>query len=172
MQMSLKGKSPQIAEDAFVAETADIIGAVSIGSQSSVWYRAVLRGDVAPITIGQRSNIQDGSVIHGSYNKSETIVEDDVTVGHGVILHGCHIQSHVLVGMGSVVMDNAIIPKNCIVGAGSLVTEGARYEEGSLIIGRPAKIVRKLTEKEIASLQDSANHYLRISSWYQNNEKE
>lgn len=168
MQMSLQGKTPQIAEDAFVAETADIIGDVHIGSKCSIWYRAVLRGDVASITIGDRSNIQDGSIIHGSYGKSSTVVEHDVTVGHGVILHGCHIQSHVLIGMGSVVMDNAVIPKNCIVGAGSLVTEGARYEEGSLIIGRPAKIVRKLTEKEISSLQDSANHYLRISSWYEN----
>lgn len=168
MQRSVNNKTPQIAKDAFIAESADLIGDVHIGSQSSVWYRAVLRGDVATITIGDRSNIQDGSIIHGSYGKSETIVGDDVTVGHGVILHGCTIENHVLVGMGSVIMDKAIIPKNCIVGAGSLVTEGARYEEGSLIIGRPAKIVRKLTEKEVEALQDSANHYLRISSWYEN----
>lgn len=168
MNLPLQGKTPQIAADAFVVDSADIIGDVKIGSQASIWFRAVLRGDVAPIVIGDRSNVQDGSVIHGSYGKSQTVVENDVTIGHGVILHGCHIEDHVLVGMGSVIMDNAIIPRNCIVGAGSLVLENARYEEGSLIIGRPAKIVRKLTEQEISSLQDSANHYLRISSWYQN----
>lgn len=168
MIQSLRGKTPQLASDTFVADSADVIGDVHLGSESSIWFRAVLRGDVAPIHIGARSNVQDGSIIHGSYGKSETRIEDDVTIGHGVILHGCHIQSCSLIGMGSVVMDHAVIPKNCILGAGSLVLEGAKYEEGTLIVGRPAKIVRKLTENEIASLQESAKHYLRVSSWYKN----
>lgn len=169
MILEVRQKTPKVAKDVYVAPTADLIGDITIGSQSSIWFKAVLRGDVAPITIGQRSNVQDGSVVHGSYNKSVTVLEDDVTVGHGVILHGCHIQSNCLIGMGSIVMDNAIISKNSIVGAGSLVTENSTFPEGSLILGRPAKFVRKLTENEIESLQVSAKHYLRISEWYLQN---
>ncbi len=164
--MNILGKSPQINPKTFIAKSADILGDVVIEEGASVWFQAVLRGDVMPIHIGKNSNVQDGSVIHGSYKKAQTTVKDHVTIGHKVILHGCTIESYSLIGMGSIVMDHAIIPKNCIVGAGSLVTENARFEEGSLIIGRPAKQVRKLTEDEIKGLEKSALHYVKVSSWY------
>lgn len=166
--MKILGKSPQIHPKTFIAKSADILGDVTIEEGSSIWFQAVLRGDVMPIYIGKNSNVQDGSVIHGSYKKAQTTVKDHVTVGHKVILHGCTIESYCLIGMGSIVMDHAVIPKHCIVGAGSLVTENAKFEEGSLILGRPAKQVRKLTPEEIAGLEKGALHYVNVSSWYTN----
>lgn len=164
--MKILGASPQIHSNTFVAKSADILGDVILEEGVSIWFQAVLRGDVMPIFVGKNSNIQDGSVIHGSYKKAKAVIKDHVTVGHKVILHGCLIESYSLIGMGSIVMDNAIIPRNCIVGAGSLVTENARFEEGSLILGRPAKFIRKLTEDEIQGLEKSALHYINVSSWY------
>lgn len=164
--MNIQGKSPKIHSKTFIAKSADILGDVVIEEGASIWFQAVLRGDVMPIYIGKNSNIQDGSVIHGSYKKAQTVVKDHVTIGHKVILHGCTIESFSLVGMGSIVMDHAVIPKNSIVGAGSLVTENAKFEEGSLILGRPAKQIRKLTEEEIKGLEKSALHYINVSSWY------
>ncbi len=164
--MKVREKSPHIHPNTFVAKSADIIGDVHLDEGASVWFQAVLRGDVMPITIGKNSNIQDGTVIHGSYNKAKTIVKDNVTVGHKVILHGCTIEQNSLIGMGSIVMDNAVIPKNSILGAGSLVTENSTFSEGMLILGRPAKAIRKLNENELNSLEKSALHYVNVSSWY------
>lgn len=165
--MNILGKSPQIHPNTFIAKSADILGDVIIEEGASVWFQAVLRGDVMPIFIGKNSNIQDGSVVHGSYKKAQTTVKDHVTVGHKVILHGCTLEPYSLIGMGSIVMDHAVIPKFCIVGAGSLVTENAnKFEEGSLILGRPAKFIRKLTPDEMAGLEKSALHYINVSSWY------
>lgn len=164
--MKVRGKSPQIHPNTFIAKSSDILGDVTLEEGSSVWFQAVLRGDVMPIFVGKNSNIQDGSVIHGSYNKAQTVIKENVTVGHKVILHGCTIESNSLIGMGSIVMDNAVIPKNCVVGAGSLVTENATFDEGMLILGRPAKQIRKLTAEEIQGLEKSALHYVNVSSWY------
>lgn len=164
--MKVRGKAPQIHPNTFIAKSADILGDVTLEEGSSVWFQAVLRGDVMSIFVGKNSNIQDGSVIHGSYNKAQTVIKENVTVGHKVILHGCTIEPNSLIGMGSIVMDNAVIPKNCVVGAGSLVTENATFDEGMLILGRPAKQIRKLTVEEIQGLEKSALHYVNVSSWY------
>ena len=164
--MKLNGKEPKVADSAFLAPTAQIIGDVEIGERSSIWFNAVLRGDVFPIRIGKETNVQDGCVLHGTHKKCGVTLGDRVTIGHSVILHGCTIGDETLIGMGSVVMDEAKIPRHCVVGAGSLVTEGSEFEEGDLILGRPAKAVRKLNEKELAFLSQSADNYKEYMSWY------
>jgi len=166
MILALNGKSPQIGADTFVASSADIIGDVKIGRNSSVWYNVTIRGDVMPIVIGDESNIQDGTVIHGTYNKCGAVIGNQVTIGHTVVLHGCEIGDLVLVGMGSIIMDQAKIPSRSIVGAGSLVTENSSFPEGHLILGRPAKAVRPLNERELAFLPQSAKNYIEYKSWY------
>lgn len=163
----LQGKTPQIGEGSFVAPSADVIGDVKIGKKCSLWYNTTLRGDVMPIVIGDETNIQDNTVIHGTYKKCGAVIGSRVTIGHSVVLHGCKIGDYVLVGMGSIIMDNAEIPSRCIVGAGSLVTEEAKFPEGYLILGRPAKAIRPLNEKELAFLPQSANNYIEYMSWYE-----
>lgn len=172
MIRSVRGFTPSIGEGTFIAENAAILGDVKIGKNCSIWFQTTLRGDVMPIEIGEDSNIQDNSVLHGTFNKCGVKIGRKVTVGHSVILHGCEIGDLVLVGMGSVIMDQARIPSRCIVGAGSLVTEGARFEEeGYLILGRPAKAIRKLEPKELDFLPQSAANYLLYKTWYQGAEK-
>ena len=166
MIMPLLGKTPQIGKDGFVAPSADIIGDVTIGERCSIWFNTTLRGDVMPIVIGNDSNIQDNSVVHGTYKKCGAVIGNKVTVGHSVILHGCKIGDLVLVGMGAVIMDLAEIPERSIVAAGSLVTENAKFPPGHLIIGRPAKAVRPLTDKELEFLPQSAKNYIEYMSWY------
>lgn len=169
---SLLGFTPKIGEGTFVAPNATIIGEVNIGKNCSIWFSTVIRGDVGPIVIGDETNIQDGSVLHGSFGKAFATVGRRVTVGHLVMLHGCTIGDHCLIGMGSTIMDNAVVPARSIVGAGSLVTEGAKFpEEGWLIMGRPAKAVRPLKPAELAFLETSANNYLQYKDWYQNPSK-
>lgn len=167
MIYSLNQFKPVIGPGVFVAPSAQIIGDVEVGENSSIWFQAVLRGDVMPIRIGKETNIQDSSVIHGTYKKCGATIGDQVSVGHQVILHGCQIDDRVLVGMGSVIMDQAHIPSDCIVGAGSLVTETSTFESGHLILGRPARAVRPLKEKELAFLKQSAKNYMEYMSWYQ-----
>ncbi|MCB0357476.1 MAG: gamma carbonic anhydrase family protein [Bdellovibrionales bacterium] len=163
---TVRGKNPIIGKNTFVASTAQIIGDVKVGEDSSLWYQTVLRGDVMPIIIGNETNIQDGSIIHGTFKKCGTEVGNRVTVGHGVILHGCKIGDLCLIGMGSLVMDLAQIGERCIVGAGSLVTEEAKFPSGVLILGRPARVIRELTAEELAFLDKSANNYIEYKSWY------
>lgn len=172
MILPLLGKTPQIGEGSFVAPSADLIGDVQIGKGCSVWFNTTLRGDVMPIVIGDETNIQDNTVIHGTYKKCGAVIGRRVTVGHSVILHGCTIGDFVLVGMGSVIMDQAEIPKRSIVGAGSLVTEGSRFPEGHLILGRPAKAIRPLKEDELAFLNQSADNYIEYMGWYATKESE
>ncbi len=167
MILKARGQEPKISEGCFIAPSADLIGDVELGENCSIWFNTTLRGDVMPIRIGDESNIQDNTVIHGTYNKAAAVVGRRVTVGHSVILHGCEVGDHSLIGMGSVIMDLAQIPKNCVVGAGSLVTEGARFEEGMLILGRPAKALRPLRPEELAFLQQSADNYLHYKTWYE-----
>lgn len=143
----------------FIAKSADIIGDVSLGENSSVWFQSVLRGDQEPIIIGENTNIQDGTVIHCDPNHP-TNIGDNVSVGHNCTLHGCTIDDNVIVGMGSTVLNGAKIGKNSIVGAGSLVTQNKEFEPGKLILGSPAKAIRDLTEDELASIKHNAEEYL------------
>lgn len=143
-----------------------MIGDVEIGKKCSIWFNTVIRGDVMPIRIGDETNIQDGTIIHGTYKKCGTTIGKRVSVGHGVILHGCTIGDTSLIGMGTIIMDNAKIGSRCVVGAGSLVTEEKSFEDGWLILGRPAKAVRRLTEQELAFLGTSADNYLFYQTWY------
>tara|TARA_Y100000817_G_C16653504_1_gene453938 strand:+ start:34 stop:558 length:525 start_codon:yes stop_codon:yes gene_type:complete len=161
-----EGRVANIHESVFVAESADIVGAVEIGEGSSVWYQTVLRGDVMPITIGKQTNIQDHSCIHGTFRKCATVVGDRVSIGHRVILHGCEIEHSSLVGMGAIIMDNSKIGHHSLVGAGALVTEGKEFPPYSLIIGSPAKVARPLREDEIEFLDKYADKYVHYASWY------
>jgi gamma-carbonic anhydrase len=164
--ITARGATPQIKEDVFLAEGSQIIGDVRIGRGSSVWFNTTLRGDVMSITIGCETNIQDGSVLHGTYGKFACEVGDRVTIGHTVILHGCKIGNTCLIGMGSIVMDGAEIGERSVVGAGSLVTEGKKFPPGSLIVGRPAVLKRPLNDEELKFLEQSADNYLLYKTWY------
>ena len=168
MIRSLLGHTPQIGEGTFLAEGAHIIGQVTVGRDCSIWYNTTLRGDVGPIVIGDQTNIQDNTVIHGTFKKSFARIGNRVTIGHSVVLHGCRIDDLCLIGMGSIIMDDAHIGRKNIVGAGSLITERAKFdEEGWLILGRPAKAVRRLTPEELAFLDKSADNYLMYKTWYE-----
>jgi len=156
--------NPEIESSVFVAESADIIGRVKIGTDSSIWYQSVLRGDVHDIVIGERSNIQDHCMLHTSTDVAPCVVGNDVTIGHRVTLHSCEIQDFCLVGMGSIIMDQAILEEGCFLAAGSLVTERKVLRGGYLYAGSPAKERRELTEKEKAFLKLSAAHYIEIAN--------
>jgi carbonic anhydrase/acetyltransferase-like protein (isoleucine patch superfamily) len=166
MILPVRGKTPEIGQDTYVAPSADVIGDVKIGKGCSIWFNTTLRGDVMPIVIGDDTNIQDNAVVHGTYNKCGAVIGNKVTVGHSVILHGCKIGDLCLIGMGTVIMDQAEIPPRSIVAAGSLVTEDSKFPEGHLILGRPAKAVRPLNEKELAFLPQSAKNYIEYKAWY------
>jgi len=164
--ITVRGFTPQVGQDVFIAHNSAVIGDVHLGDRSSVWYNVTIRGDVMPIRIGKESNIQDGSVLHGTYGQFGCEVGERVTVGHLVTLHGCKIGNECLIGMGSTIMDGAEISEKSIVAAGSLVTEGKKFPAGVLIMGRPAKVARPLTPEEIGFLSKSADNYLLYKSWY------
>lgn len=166
MIRAFQGITPTIAASAFIEETAVVIGDVVIGEESSVWFNTVIRGDVNYIRIGNRTNVQDLSVIHVTHDTHPTVLGDDVTVGHHVVLHGCTIKDRVLVGMGAILMDGVMIGEDCIVGAGALVTEGTIVPPKSLILGSPAKVKRPPTDEELAWLRESAQNYVRYSRQY------
>ena len=161
----LDGTRPQVAESAWVAENAQVIGDVQLAPGSSVWFGATLRGDTEPIVVGEGSNIQDGSVLHTDKNLPLTIGRH-VTVGHQVMLHGCTIGDESLIGIGAIVLNGAKIGRNCLVGAGALVTEGKEFPDGSMIIGSPAKAMRQLTPEQIEGLRRSAQHYMENAGRY------
>lgn len=165
--------TPSIAQNVFIAPSADIIGEVSIGSGSSIWFGCVVRGDVNSISIGENTNIQDLSMIHVTHytreNRSDgfpTIIGDNVTVGHRVMLHGCVVEDACLIGMSATILDGAVIGKESIVGAGSLVTKNKKFPPRSLIMGNPAKFIRELNDDEIASLYKSATNYVKFMMSY------
>jgi len=155
----LDGKSPQVAPSAWIADSAQVIGHVTLGPDASVWFGCVLRGDTESMSIGEGSNIQDLTVMHADYGMPLTVGKH-VTVGHKVMLHGCTIGDESLIGIGAVVLNGARIGKNCLVGAGSLVTEGKEFPDGSMIMGTPARVVRQLTPEQIEGLRNSARHYI------------
>ena len=155
----LEDDVPQVHATAWVADSAEVVGRVTLGENASIWYGAVLRGDNDRITVGANSNVQDGSVLHTDHDVP-LVIGQNVTIGHQVMLHGCTIGDGSLVGIQSIVLNGAKIGRNCLVGAGSLVTEGKEFPDGVLIVGRPAKVVRELTPEQIANLQGSAAHYV------------
>jgi carbonic anhydrase/acetyltransferase-like protein (isoleucine patch superfamily) len=154
-----KGKRPSVADTAWIAPSADVVGEVILAEDVSVWFGAVIRGDNTPIPVGARSNIQEGAMLHSDPHAPLSIGED-CTIGHHAILHGCTIGNRVLIGMGATVLNNAVIPDDCIVGANALVTEGKTFDPGSLIVGAPARTVRALDNAARASLRVSAAHYV------------
>jgi len=161
-----KGIHPKIHPTVFVVETAVIIGDVEIGEYSSIWFNAVVRGDVHYIRIGDRTNIQDLCMLHVTKDTHPLILGNDITVGHSVTLHGCTIKDRCLIGMGATILDGAVVGEDCIIGAGALVTEGAVIPPGTLAIGMPAKPKRDLTEKEIARIRQSAQNYIDYARTY------
>ncbi len=156
---------PVIDATAWVADSAQVMGDVILGKDSSVWFGAIIRGDMDTITVGAGSNIQDGSVLHADHDMPLTIGEN-VTVGHQVMLHGCTIGDGSLIGIQAVVLNGAKIGKNCLVGAGALVTEGKEFPDGSMILGSPAKVVRQLSEAQLEGLKMSAQHYINNARRY------
>lgn len=162
---ALDGVSPSIAESAWIADSAEVIGEVEIAEDASVWFGAVLRGDTGLMRIGKGSNIQDGSVLHADVGQPLT-VGAGVTVGHHVVLHGCSVGDGCLIGIGATVLNGARIGRNCLVGAGALVTEGKEFPDGSMILGSPAKVVRPLSPEQLQGLVRSAQHYVANARRY------
>lgn len=163
----VQGKSPQIPEDCYIAENATIVGEVSMGSECSIWFNAVIRGDVHYIKMGNKVNVQDGAVIHATYQKSPTNIGNNVSIGHNAIVHGCTIQDNVLVGMGSIIMDDCVVESNSIIAAGAVVTKNTRVEAGSIYAGVPAKKVKDISEELISGeINRIANNYVKYSSWF------
>ncbi len=159
--IALDGKTPRLGSRVLVADGAVLVGDVELGDDSSVFYNAVLRGDLAPIRIGKRTNIQDNVTVHVSTGMG-VVVGDEVTVGHNAVLHACTIDDNVMVGMGAIVMDGAHIKKNCIVGAGAIVTQGREFPENSLVLGAPAHVVRELTTEELEGVRGGVERYVEI----------
>jgi carbonic anhydrase/acetyltransferase-like protein (isoleucine patch superfamily) len=163
----VNGKYPQISKDCFIAENATIVGEVFIGKQCSVWFNAVIRGDVHFIKIGNKVNIQDGAVLHATFQKSPTTIGNNVSIGHNAIVHGCTIHDNVLIGMGSIVMDDCVIESNSIIAAGAIVTKNTHVESGSIYAGVPAKKIKNISKELISDEIDRiANNYIEYSSWF------
>src|SRR5258708_8763997 len=161
-----EGKKPRLGERVFVAENAALIGDVEIGNDCSIWYGAVLRADVQPIRIGSRTNIQDNCTVHVTGERWPTVIAEEVTIGHGVIVHGCTIRRGALIGMGSRILDGAMIGEQALVGAGALVPEGMRVPPRTLVLGVPARVKRGLTDEELARLEESWKHYVDYTEKY------
>ncbi len=164
----VRGKSPQIGKDCFIAENAVIVGEVTMGDECSIWYNAVLRGDVHYIKMGNKVNVQDGAVIHCTYEKSPTNIGNNVSIAHNAIVHGCTIKDNVLIGMGSIVMDDCIVESNSIIAAGAVVTKGTHVEAGTIYAGMPAKKLKDIDPEMISGEIDRiANAYVKYASWFQ-----
>lgn len=167
---AVNGTYPNIAETVFLAEGSRLLGDISIGENSSIWYNAVIRADENSVTIGNNSNVQDNAVIHQS-DHSKVIIGDNVTIGHSAIVHGAKIEDNVIIGMGATILDNAIIGKNSIIGANSLVTKGKEIPEGSLVMGSPAKVIRQLNDEEVSSITENAQIYVELARKHNKNSR-
>lgn len=165
--LPVNGVSPQIPDDCFVAPNATIVGDVQMGSECSIWFNAVVRGDVNSIKMGNKVNVQDGACIHCTYEKTKTVLGNNVSIGHNAIVHGCTVADNVLIGMGAIIMDNVKIGSNSIIAAGAVVLEGTDVPEGSIFAGVPAKKVKdispELLQGEVGRI---ANNYVKYSSWF------
>jgi len=171
--LAVQGVSPQIPDDCFVAPNATIVGSVTMGSECSIWFNAVVRGDVNKIKMGNKVNVQDGACIHCTYKKTETIIGDNVSIGHHAIVHGCTIEDNVLIGMGAIVMDNAHIGTGSIIAAGAVVLEGTTVPAGSIYAGVPAKKVKDISPELLkGEVERIANNYVMYSSWFTTGNKE
>ncbi len=160
------GRAPRLHPTAFVAETGVVVGDVELGERSSIWFGAIVRGDVHHVRIGARTNIQDLTVVHVTGGKHPTVVGDDVTVGHRVVLHGCRVEDRCLIGIGAIVLDGAVVGPDAIVGAGALVPPGMVVPPGTLVLGAPAKVKRPLTAEELAFFRTSAERYAGYAARY------
>jgi carbonic anhydrase/acetyltransferase-like protein (isoleucine patch superfamily) len=160
------GKRPQVGAGAFVAESAALIGDVVIGAASSIWYGAALRGDVMPIRVGARTSIQDNAVVHVTAGVSGTVIGDDVTVGHGAIIHACTVEDGCLIGMGAVLLDRVVVGRGSLIGAGALVTPGTVIPPGSMVVGSPARVKRPISDEETRWIAYSAHHYADLAQRY------
>lgn len=167
---SVRGISPRISDSCFVAENATIVGDVVIGDSCSIWFNAVVRGDVNSIRIGNFSNIQDGVVIHCTYEKASTTIGNYVSIGHQAMVHGCVIKDHVLVGMGAIVMDNAVVEEHVIIAAGAVVLENSHCESGYLYAGIPAKKIKPLSEEQKDMLEKLPHNYVMYSGWFKDDQ--
>lgn len=170
---SVRGFTPQLGENCYLADNATLVGDVIIGDDCSIWFNAVLRGDVNSIRIANRVNIQDGTVIHTLYQKSVSVIGNDVSIGHNVVIHGAEIKDGALIGMGAVVLDHAVVGEGAIIAAGSVVLTGTKVEPGSIYAGVPAKFVKKVDPEQSKGMnQKIANNYLMYAGWFQDNEEE
>ena len=165
--LPVEGKFPQFGNDCFLAPNATIVGDVIAGDQCSFWFNAVVRGDVNSIRMGNKVNVQDGAVIHATYQKTKAIIGNNVSIGHNAIVHGCTIHDHVLIGMGAIVMDNAVVHSHSIIAAGAVVLEGTIVEAGSIYAGVPAKKVKDISQELIhGEIERIANNYIRYADWF------
>jgi carbonic anhydrase/acetyltransferase-like protein (isoleucine patch superfamily) len=165
--LPVEGKSPRFGNNCFLAPNATVVGDVEIGDNCSIWFNAVVRGDVNSIRIGEKVNIQDGVVIHGTYQKTKVVIGNNVSIGHNAIIHGCTIQDSVLVGMGAIIMDNADIGKNSIIAAGAVILEGTKVESGTIYGGVPARKIKDIPAELISGqIERIANHYCIYAGWF------
>ncbi len=163
----LNGVKPVFGENCFLAENSVVVGQVVMGNDCSVWYNAVIRGDVHSITMGNKVNIQDGVVVHATYKKSATVIGNSVSVGHNAIIHGCTIHDNVLIGMGAIIMDNCVLESNTIIAAGAVVTKGTVVKSGSVYAGTPAKKIKDISEELLqGEVNRIADAYIKYASWY------
>lgn len=164
----VKGVSPQFGDNCYLAENATIVGDVIMGDDCSVWFQAVIRGDVHHIRMGNKVNVQDGAVIHCTYRKAPTNIGNNVSIGHRAIVHGCTLHDNVLVGMGAIVMDHAVVEENVLIAAGAVVLENSRLESGHIYAGVPAKKIKALSQETFAdTIERIANNYVMYSSWFE-----
>lgn len=169
--LSVRGKAPQLGATIWIAENATIVGDVVMGEHCTVWFNAVIRGDVNSIRIGDYSNVQDGAVIHCTYQRHATIIGSYVSIAHNAIVHGCTIEDHVLIGMGAIVMDGAVIGTGSIVGAGAIVTQGTKVPPGTIYAGNPAKYLKDVSVELSAAIDRTANNYTIYSDWFREKKK-
>ncbi len=165
--LPVEGVYPKMGDDCFLAPNATVVGDVIMGDQCSVWFNAVIRGDVNSIRLGNKVNVQDGAVLHATYQKTKTIVGNNVSIGHNAIVHGCTIHDNVLIGMGAIVMDNAVVHSNSIIAAGAVVLEGTVIQAGSIYAGVPAKKIKDISAELIqGEINRIANNYIKYSGWF------
>jgi gamma-carbonic anhydrase len=163
---SLRGFTPVFGRDCFLADNAVVVGEVTMGDNCTVWFNAVVRGDVHSITIGHNTNIQDGVIIHCTYQKAKTVIGNNVSIAHQAVVHGCTIEDNVLIGMGAIIMDDAVVGNNSVIAAGAIVLPGTRVEGGSMYAGIPAKRIKDISEEMKAVIQRTARNYPMYAEWY------
>lgn len=164
---TVRGKTPQIGEDCYLAENATLVGDITMGSQCSFWFNAVVRGDVNSIKMGNKVNVQDGAVVHGTFERASTDIGNNVSIGHNALVHGCTIKDNVLVGMGAIIMDNAVIGENSLIAAGAVVLANTIVEPGSVMAGVPAKKVKSINpELQKGEVERIADNYIMYSGWF------